>query len=65
MITLEHKNEKTYIRVYYCDDHVMLFELIHLLESDPDWRMKSLVGYYIKRKLLDDDTFAPLWKNLR
>lgn len=59
MMTLEQKNEKAYIRADYCDNPVLVYELMHLLESDPDWRMKSLVGYHLMRKFLDDDTFTP------
>lgn len=59
MMTLEQKNEKAYIRADYCDNPVLVYELMHLLESEPDWRMKSLVGYHLMRKFLDDDTFTP------
>lgn len=59
MMTLEQKDEKAYIRADYCDNPVLVYELMHLLESEPDWRMKSLVGYHLMRKFLDDDTFTP------
>lgn len=36
MMTLEQKNEKAYIRSDYCDNPVLVYELMHLLESEPN-----------------------------
>lgn len=59
MMTLEEKNELAFKRAEYCDTPALTFDLLQLYETDPDWRMKSLVGYHLMRKFLDDDTFMP------
>ena len=59
MMTLKEKDEQAFLRADYCDNPVLVTELLQLLEKDPDWRMRSLVGYHLMRKLFDDETFLP------
>lgn len=63
MMTLEEKNQLAFNSADYCDYSVLVSELMDVMAFTPDWRMKSLVGYHLMRKYLDDDTFAPT-KNL-
>lgn len=59
MITLEEKNVLARRRVEYCDNTMLVFRYLKMLEKDPDWRFRSLVGYHLMRKFLDDETFTP------
>lgn len=59
MITLEEKNVLALRMLEYCDNTVLVFRFLKMLENDPDWRFKSLVGYHLMRKFLDDETFTP------
>lgn len=59
MITLEEKNVLALRMLEYCDNTVLVFRFLKMLEIDPDWRFKSLVGYHLMRKFLDDETFTP------
>lgn len=58
-MTLEQKNEKAFNMVVHSDTISLQFELIEILEHEPDWRMKSLVGYHLMRLCFDNDSFTP------
>ena len=59
MMTLEQKNEKAFNMVDYSDTPSLQFELLQVFEQEPDWRMKSLVGYHLMRGYFDNDMFFP------
>ena len=54
MITLEEKNVLARRRVEYRSNTMLVFRYLKMLENDPDWRFKSLVGYHLMRKFLDN-----------
>lgn len=59
MMTLEQKNEKAFNMVDYSDTPSLQFELLQVFEQEPDWRMKSLVGYHLMRRYFDNESFFP------
>ena len=59
MMTLEQKNEKAFSMVDYSDTPSLQFELLHVIGTEPDWRMKSLVGYHLMRRYFDNESFFP------
>ena len=60
MKTIVEKNEraKTLVEVSL-ESPSMVRDLMHAVGGDPDFRIRSLVGYHLMRGLLDDETFTP------
>lgn len=59
MLTLEQKNERAFNLVDYSETPSLQFELLEVFTCEPDWRMKSLVGYHLMRLCFDNDSFTP------
>ena len=59
MKTIKEKNERAKGLVDYVDNPSLVRDLMHALDGELDWRMKSLVYYHLIRRLMDDGTFAP------
>lgn len=59
MMTLEHKNERAFNLVDCSKTLSLQFLLLQVLEQEPDWRVKSLVGYHLMRRYFDNDSFTP------
>lgn len=60
MKTIEAKNEEARSLVEMSiESPSMVRDLMHAVEGDPDFRLRSLVGYHLMRGLLDDGTFTP------
>jgi hypothetical protein len=58
-MTLEQKNEKAFSMVDHSDTLPLQFELLQAIGQEPDWRMKSLVGYHLMRRYFDNESFTP------
>lgn len=59
MLTLEQKNERAFNLVDYSETPSLQFELLEVFTCEPDWRMKSLMGYHLMRLYFDNDSFTP------
>lgn len=60
MKTIEAKNEEARSLVEMSiESPSMVRDLMYAVEGDPDFRLRSLVGYHLMRGLLDDGTFTP------
>ena len=59
MMTLEQKNVRASSIVEDSDTLPLQLELLEVFKKEPDWRMKSLLGYHLMRRLFDDESFTP------
>lgn len=59
MKTITEKSERARSLVAQVDSPSLVRDLMHALDGELDWRMRSLTYYHLIRRLLDDGTFAP------